>query len=133
MRYMLFSILLLLFGCADKDARQTERPANVPVNAKWSGGVDGGSWFNCNPIKKKWHYDCVVYNDFDGQVEDEGVYVLRSVYWSKEQNKMIDESMESFSVSYNYFDGDMISLNNTLALIKENTVSVTKGQVPIKK
>jgi hypothetical protein len=38
------SLTLLLVGCAP---RPPVRPSSVPASAIWSGGADGGMWYDC--------------------------------------------------------------------------------------
>lgn len=63
------------------------RPTNVPQNAQWAGGADGGVWVQCNPIDKG-VLVCRVYADVTGvMMEDEGEFsindnAIRPIYYS---------------------------------------------------
>jgi len=49
------------------------RPANIPASAKWSGGEDGGNWFDCSPRPDS-RYFCLVFSDTTGKKISEGLY-----------------------------------------------------------
>lgn len=52
------------------------RPANVPQNAQWAGGADGGVWVQCKAIDKG-VLSCRVYADVTGvPMEDEGDFII---------------------------------------------------------
>lgn len=51
------------------------RPSGVPAIAYWSGGPDGGNWFNCTrPSFEIW--ECSVYTDTTGTLVAQGKYKL---------------------------------------------------------
>jgi hypothetical protein len=91
------------------------------MHAKWAGGPDGGSWFNCRRLPAQWHYHCVVYREFNGEVMDEGEYVLSSVYWNREQGKAVNEPLDSLTLDYSFLDSDSVALTNSLTLVKVST------------
>lgn len=73
MRGLLIGVVILT-GCLPADSRPRERPSQVPEKAIWSGGEKGGNWFLCEGLEDPGLYDCTVYNDFTGEVEQSGVY-----------------------------------------------------------
>lgn len=110
--------LLLLTACQAGESSIPKRPVNVPKNAVWGGGVDGGNWYNCKKLNKQWHYYCIIYNDFNGQIESTGTYVLRGSYWDKEGNRPVVQDLNSLTLKYDTFDGDAIFLLNSVSLFK---------------
>lgn len=117
-KFMFCVAALLGAGCRDVGLPPPERPKTVPANAVWAGGPDGGNWFNCKKIAKKWHYECSVYADFDGQLVDGGEYVLKSVHWDEENKEAIVEEMDKLTINFNGFDGHAVMLTNTLVMTK---------------
>ena len=119
----LLVVFALLNGCQsenDDSSSAPERPDNVPNHAEWSGGVDGGSWFSCEEVEEKWHYNCLIYDDYTGKIEDEGQYVLVSSFWDKTKGKAVIEKPDSLTLQYDSFDGDTIWLLNSFALVRKD-------------
>lgn len=52
------------------------RPASMPAEASWCGGVDGGVWFACAALGSTTAH-CDVFDDLGGRLES-GVYELRA-------------------------------------------------------
>ena len=54
------------------------RPNGVPAEAVWAGGADGGTWIRCAYRTQEPHvgYDCELYNDWSGNLEASGRFVL---------------------------------------------------------
>lgn len=56
---------------------QPERLPNIPKTAVWSGGIDGGEWFELVKInKKKKTYRIKVYNDGTGDLIIDANFVI---------------------------------------------------------
>jgi hypothetical protein len=54
-----------------------KRPPGVPAEAVFVGGEDGGVYLVCAAHERApGLYRCTVYADFDGSVEEEGVFAL---------------------------------------------------------
>jgi hypothetical protein len=57
--------ILIGLVVASKGVRVPARLANVPVDASWQGGNDGGNWFRC--VEQSLNlYRCQVYADVTG-------------------------------------------------------------------
>jgi hypothetical protein len=54
-----------------------ERPAGVPAEAVWAGGLDGGSFVLCDADSGAPANNCAVYNEDTGQVMDRGSFRLK--------------------------------------------------------
>jgi hypothetical protein len=57
----------------DSEPEPPARPASVPANAVWAGGVDGGSFILLEPTKKANQYSARIYGDSAGDVMFDGV------------------------------------------------------------
>jgi hypothetical protein len=53
----------LLMGCAP---RPPVRPSNVPASAIWSGGADGGMWYDCSTDVAARSNKCSIFFDPGG-------------------------------------------------------------------
>ncbi len=125
---LLLFMLIMISSCAEKSSQTSEqrkRPDNVPVDAFWQGGVDGGQWYQCKNSSQKFQYHCVIYDDVTGDIDYQGdmefyvninngskIIPLRS-YLQKQQLSAED---------VNFFDGDLINLSGSLLLkpVKDN-------------
>lgn len=108
---------VLLSGC-ELGKGPVRRPANVPKAAVWAGGPKGGNWFLCNAIgEKEFTYHCTVYYEDSGNVAADGDYVLRMSYWNKGQNKREIQEFGSPTLSYGFFNGHELYLQNMVILV----------------
>jgi hypothetical protein len=63
-----WSLLLLLFGalqfmgCRSRVNAPT-RPGAVPLSAIWSGGADGGAWYDCSFLQEEPTNLCAIYSE----------------------------------------------------------------------
>ncbi len=72
---------LMEFGCA----AQIKRPEMIPVNSKWFGGEDGGSWILCQKSKEQ-TYVCDIYFE-SGNLRAKNIVLNGDIYdW---QNQII--------------------------------------------
>jgi len=62
-------------GCTSK-VTAPPRPSSVPTSATWAGGVDGGSFFECDTDTTNNINRCLVYNDHTGDVAGGGFFRL---------------------------------------------------------
>lgn len=113
----------MLSGC-DSPMPTPKKPSNVPVDAVWSGGPDGGHWFDCK--KKgddKFNYNCVIYNDHNGEVIAQGAFVLRKSTWDESKGRATYSATGSVvSLAYNYYDGQLIHLKESLTLLPHGLI-----------
>src|SRR5215212_10027994 len=69
-------IVVLCVGSVECGARAPKRPHGVPSAAIWSGGGDGGAWFDCNLEHAKQANLCAIYSDNDGSLMIRARYQL---------------------------------------------------------
>jgi hypothetical protein len=57
-------LLLIGFGAISSCLRESKpaRPSNVPKDAKWAGGVDGGGWVTCTSSNENFNV-CTTYGE----------------------------------------------------------------------
>ena len=73
---MLIAATAVLFGCGHQHI-PPDRPAGVPAEAVWAGGLDGGSFIRCEIDPARNVDKCTVYNDYSGQIMEQGDFRLK--------------------------------------------------------
>lgn len=92
------------------------RPSNVPKEAIWVGGADGGIFLTCLRHEKyPYIYLCKIYNDFTGEIEAEGAFVV-----SKPGDTYIELNDKDL---FNSWDGDYIYLRDGRRLEPSNLLA----------
>jgi hypothetical protein len=71
----LISCAMILDGCGDARLEPSKRPANVPENAVWAGGPDGGAYVLCSVDEPLNVNRCTIWNDYTGDSRS-GVFRL---------------------------------------------------------
>jgi len=101
-----FTILLLAayFYLGKPIAKPHERLANVPEQAVWVGGADGGNWYQVTKVISKNIFQIKIYNDYTGESEIDTTFILNPDCPLKE----IDSA--TLVKSFNAFDGQKIEL-----------------------
>lgn len=118
--FSLSAVMLVTACCGIITNLVPERPTNVPPEAVWSGGVDGGSWILCSPLdERRIRYACKTYNDFNGTMSSDGEYILMRIGWNAEKQCATYTEVNEFigELNYNGFDGRTIRLRDSLGLI----------------
>jgi hypothetical protein len=91
-------------GCGRAENRT--RPTNVPSDAVWAGGPDGGCWVKCNVDEAQNVNHCIAYLDPTGQVMQRGAYRLRAQA----------RAATAAELTYQWCDGTLIGLAKNLVL-----------------
>jgi len=65
-----------LYSCHNKSESAPNRPNNVPSEAVWAGGVDGGYWFVVTGSSENNTFDIKIYNEYSGEVDVQESFVL---------------------------------------------------------
>lgn len=76
--------LIITYYCIRDTTGKPKRAANVPSNATWVGGVDGGVWFLISKTLSTKEFRIKIYNDFTGDMEVDTAFVLDSACSFKE-------------------------------------------------
>ena len=104
-----------------------QRHNNIPSSAAWSGGPDGGAWYDCENIKKL-DYSCTIYNEYTGEVEGKGEFELKAYYYDKALKKAvymdIKEVGQNENLSFDrgsvFYDGeDMVLSGMRFVFVKK--------------
>lgn len=74
-RPLALGIALAAIYCGHSDPA---RPATVPAEATWAGGVDGGAWIQCGVRYKEpaTVYECSIYSEGRGDLNTKGRFVF---------------------------------------------------------
>jgi len=112
------AIVLGLVACQNTPPA---RPAGVPTDAVWAGGVDGGNWLRCRwegkePAAFFW---CEIYSDFSGDVVARGTYVLAE---RTDAGQWKTLSSLQPALDYEGFDGVVIYLGGARSLVPDGDI-----------
>lgn len=123
------ALAVLYLVSRDFSVRAPDRIRGVPDEAVWAGGPDGGSWFLCKDSQMgPSYYDCEVYNDFDASFVTRGSYVLRSYTWDDNEKREVHEEVKSVKeLKFNYYDGYIITLLDSLLLLPDGLIDHSFG------
>ena len=94
------SMVWLFFSCTGSQV--PKRPDNIPAEAAWVGGDDGGVWMRITERKEPRSYRVKIF-DQEGALWKEGLYTWEED--CKEINVNLKES------DFNAFDGEKILLH----------------------
>lgn len=88
----------------------SERPDKVPKTAVWSGGVDGGYWFDfVNYNKKNKVYSIIIFEEIKGEVVLNGKFIQKGSCDKLPLDKKILKMI-------NYFANNEIVLSNCILI-----------------
>ena len=104
--YFIIILIYLPIGCTITS--DPDRPQNVPASAVWSGGPDGGNWFDCDSEKNSAYNNCTVYADVTGAVIETGKYQLKVEKRAATKNEL----------QYAYYSVGEINLRNNMLLTR---------------
>lgn len=104
--YPIVVLIILFSGCTG--VSDPERPPSVPTTAIWSGGPDGGNWFDCDSKNNSEYNYCTVYADVTGVVLETGHYQLRDEKRAAAKSEL----------QYAYYSEGEIYLKNNKVLIR---------------
>ena len=62
--------------CRESKWAHPNRPSDVPKDAIWAGGPDGGVYVRCEVDKKSNSDICTTWNDYSGEIVDQGRFQL---------------------------------------------------------
>ena len=118
---LIFLLLLGIHACGSY--QDPVKPASVPEDAVWAGGVDGGRWGLC--IKKEeFQYYCEIYDDTNGYLYSFGNYLHRIVNWDSEKDNLVITIPSSplNELHFEYFDSHFIELKGDDALVADGLI-----------
>ena len=75
---IILSLVIIYFFILEK-VEPIQRPENVPVEAIYEGGSDGGNWITYNQYKDSSNvFYCEVYNQYTGNILYKGLFRLEN-------------------------------------------------------
>ena len=110
-------------ACGRRGTPPPPRPASVPVDAVWAGGLDGGAFISCLAVGREPTnlFECVVFEDRSGHVVARGRFGTRPTF---------NISLGELRRSYAAFDGSSILLANGAALAPDTNVPFARPGDP---
>jgi len=107
--FFLISVLFTTCNSFNQKNKTPERLSNIPKEAVWKGGEDGGFWFlNVSQAKDKNIIRLKVFNDYDGEL------ILDADFKIPENCEVPTNSIVD---NINYFDFEKIVLVNDCKLL----------------
>lgn len=73
-RFVVWISLLCLTSCGESLPDTPDRPVNVPESGVWLGGLDGGSWIDCE--RQSNQLNCSIYWQTTGELNWKQSYIL---------------------------------------------------------
>ncbi len=108
-------VLLALSVACKENYEPKERPANLPAEAVWAGGPDGGCYILCKPPENGSNA-CTVYF-VNGQVWMKGNYVLKDngkAVPASELKYVEADGQRIYLLGTNHTDRPMIAINQEM-------------------
>lgn len=75
-KIMVLLFLLLTVSCVQKKNAAPDRPTNVPANAIWYGGSDGGCWIRISDTDRKNEFYAEIYYQNNGAIWQKGIFKM---------------------------------------------------------
>lgn len=117
---MVIFISLDIFGCNRSENKSPGRPQNVPLSAIWSGGLDGGVWFDCREDIQNNSNECAIYSDQKGELW------IKARYQLQEERRMATPSEFRDPYVDHFPDATVIHLANHKKLVATKVFYVRK-------
>jgi len=102
---LIILLLTVYFYLSKSGIKPPERLGNIPKQAEWVGGVDGGSWYQVTKIISKNTFRVKIYDEGNGELEIDTTFTLNPDCSFKE----IDSTLLVKSI--NGYDGEKILLS----------------------
>ncbi|MBS1949273.1 MAG: hypothetical protein JST47_16055 [Bacteroidetes bacterium] len=102
---LIILLLAVYFYIGKPVVKPPERLANVPKQAEWVGGADGGSWYQVTKVVSKNTFRIKVYNEGNGELEIDTTFILNPDCSFKE----IDSALLVKSIDG--YDGEKVLLS----------------------
>jgi len=109
----LLTLSIFVFAGCNSTVSAPSRPATVPVSAMWSGGKDGGAWYDCSFTPGESTNLCAIYSE-------RGALWVRASYEIKGQRRAATkEEFRNPGINYIPHATEIyLSGNKTLVAVK---------------
>lgn len=98
-------LMIFIFTKCKQDVKPPQRIKNIPIEALWYGGPDGGCWIKIDSTNIVNEYRVTVFYEGDGSIWSNGLYKLCESCESK------NLSLEKIKDLIDGFDGEVIILD----------------------
>ena len=102
---LIILLLMVYFYLSKPNRKSPERLGNIPKQAEWVGGADGGSWYQITKVISKNTFRVRIYDEGNGELEIDTTFILNPDCSFKE----IDSSLLVKSI--NGYDGEKILIS----------------------
>jgi hypothetical protein len=101
---VLMLFVLNIVSCINNKPMPPQRKGNIPSNATWHGGQDGGCWIEITSASNDSLYTLNIYNDETGEYENGGVFKICSVC------SEVNLTTSNLSMLIDSYDGEKVFL-----------------------
>lgn len=127
--------LSIFFGCffyilihlinyiGTSDVIVPPQPLNLPSDAFWQGGIDGGYWYSCKKSRTDFEFHCKLYGDDGNVVIKDSFELYISLYGKSKEISMKDFRKQTYLTADNVigFNGSSdIYMQGSLVLKAKN-------------
>jgi hypothetical protein len=100
------------------------RPENVPADAVWAGGTEGGAWILCVPtLANQALLSCRMFNDRDGTLWARGTYMPARITWDAAKEAPVTSPAPlPDRWEFEGFDGVALFLKQNITLVPHGTI-----------
>jgi hypothetical protein len=70
------AFVIFYFLMSNRKITPLERQSNIPTQARWVGGADGGTWFEIIKALPDSSFRIKLYNDYSGEIIVDTIFVL---------------------------------------------------------
>ena len=81
------------------------RPSQVPQSAVWSGGAEGGAWYDCSVDLERNINVCAVYSEADGKLAFKASYRLKNANRAASSEELKDPVIDVLNGNCIYLAG----------------------------
>ena len=96
------AIAIVVVACFERASDEPLRPPNVPFDAVWAGGSDGGCFVQCKADRDRNVNVCVAYLSTTGEILQRGDYQIRGSGRAATHREL----------TYEWCDGQVIGLKS---------------------
>lgn len=105
--FVLVILSIITFSKCNSNTEAPKRLENIPLEAQWYGGADGGAWITVQESEMTNTFTIKIYNEFNGSLWTEGLFKISDNC----SNKLFTK--EDITKNINAFDGTRIFLTQS--------------------
>lgn len=104
---LLIAIILSMTFCKRRNITEPKKNPNLPEDARWCGGIDGGVWIVIHNTEEKNKFQVLCFSDMTGDLIENDVFEFDV---SCQKNKIL---LKEIVDNIDFYDGVIIGLKTT--------------------